>query len=82
MGHVRVPHDRAVDPFDGVCPYHGDCLEGLASGPSMEARWDTPAESLPEDHQAWRLEAEYLASAIANIMVTLSPRGGSSWAAE
>ena len=73
MGHVRVPHDRAVDPFDGVCPYHGDCLEGLASGPSMEARWGMPAESLPEDHQAWRLEAEYLASAIANIMVTLSP---------
>ena len=73
MGHVRVPHDRAVDPFDGVCPYHGDCLEGLASGPAMEARWGMPAESLPEDHQAWRLEAEYLASAIANIMVTLSP---------
>ena len=73
MGHVLVPRDRAADPFDGICPYHGDCLEGLASGPAMAARWGMPAESLPEDHQAWRLEAEYLASAIANIMVTLSP---------
>ncbi len=73
MGHVFTPHDRSVDPFDGVCPYHGDCLEGLASGPSMEARWGVPAESLPEDHRGWRLEAEYLASAIANIMLTLSP---------
>ena len=73
MGHVFVPHDRAVDPFDGVCPYHGDCLEGLASGPSMEARWGVPAESLPEDHKGWRIEAEYLAFAIANIMLTLSP---------
>lgn len=73
MGHVFVPHDREVDPFDGVCPYHGDCLEGLTSGPSMEARWGAPAESLPDDHQAWGLEADYLASAIANIMLTLSP---------
>ncbi len=73
MGHVLVPHDRSVDPFDGVCPYHGDCLEGLASGPSMEARWGVPAESLPECHEGWRLEAGYLASAVANIMLTLSP---------
>ena len=73
MGHVFVPHDRAADPFDGVCPYHGDCLEGLASGPSMEARWGAPAESLPKDHQGWRIEADYIAWAIANIMLTLSP---------
>ena len=74
MGHVRIPHDREADPFDGSCPYHGDCLEGLASGPAMEARWGMPAESLPDDHPAWRLEAEYLASGVANIMVTLSPQ--------
>ena len=74
MGHIRIPHDRGADPFDGSCPYHGDCLEGLASGPAMEARWGMPAESLPEDHAAWGLEAEYLASGVANITVTLSPQ--------
>lgn len=74
MGHIRIPHDRGADPFDGSCPYHGDCLEGLASGPAMEARWGMPAESLPEDHAAWGLEAEYLASGVANIIVTLSPQ--------
>ena len=73
MGHIRIPHDRAADPFDGSCPYHRDCLEGLASGPAMEARWGVPADSLPEDHRAWDLEAEYLAGGVANIMVTLSP---------
>ncbi len=74
MGHIRIPHDRGADPFDGFCPYHGDCLEGLASGPAMEARWGLPAESLPEDHAALGLEAEYLASGVANIIVTLSPQ--------
>lgn len=73
MGHVRIPHDRKADPFDGSCPYHGDCLEGLASGPAMEARWGASADSLPEDHPAWDLEAEYLAYGVANITVTLSP---------
>lgn len=73
MGHVRIPHDRGADPFDGSCPYHGDCLEGLASGPAMEARWGAPADSLPEDHPAWDLEAAYLAYGVANITVTLSP---------
>ena len=72
MGHVFVPHDRAVDPFDGVCPYHGDCLEGLASGPSRRPR-GVPQSRFSDDHQGWRIEAEYLAFAIANIMLTLSP---------
>ena len=73
MGHIRIPHDRRADPFDGACPYHGDCLEGLASGPAMEARWGASAGSLPEDHPAWDLEAEYLACGVANITVTLAP---------
>jgi fructokinase len=74
MGHVRVPHDRAIDPFAGVCPYHGDCIEGLASGPAIAARWGAKAEDLGPDHQAWTLEATYLAAAIANYVCTLSPQ--------
>lgn len=74
MGHVRVPHDHAADPFPGVCPFHGDCLEGLASGPAMAARWGAPAESLDETHPAWTLEARYLALALHNIVCTLSPQ--------
>lgn len=74
MGHVRVPHDHAADPFPGVCPFHGDCLEGLASGPAMAARWGAPAETLDAGHPAWALEARYLALALHNIVCTLSPQ--------
>jgi fructokinase len=74
MGHVRIPHDRAADPFAGSCPFHGDCLEGLASGPAIAARWGHPAEELAADHPAWPLEARYLALALANYVCTLSPR--------
>ena len=73
MGHVRIPHDVAADPFAGVCPFHGDCLEGLASGPAMNARWLQPAEQLPDDHAGWTLEARYLALALVNFICTLSP---------
>ena len=45
-GHFAIPHNLQRDPFPGVCPYHGDCLEGLASGPSMNKRWGQNAESL------------------------------------
>lgn len=74
MGHLRVPHDHADDPFEGVCPYHGDCLEGLASGPAMKARWGGSAETLPAEHPAWALEAGYLAAAISSYILTLSPQ--------
>lgn len=74
MGHVRIPHDVAADPFAGTCPFHGDCLEGLASGPAMNARWLQPAEQLPDDHPAWALEARYLALALVNFICTVSPQ--------
>jgi fructokinase len=74
MGHIRLPHDRALDPFPGACPFHGDCLEGLASGPAIEARWGQPGQNLPSDHPAWELEAHYLALGLANWVCTLSPR--------
>ncbi len=74
MGHIRLPHDWERDPYPGCCPYHGDCLEGLASGPAIAERWGQPAESLPSDHPAWALEAEYLALAVVNLVYLLSPQ--------
>jgi fructokinase len=73
MGHIRVPHDLAKDPYPGGCPYHQDCLEGLAAGPTMEARWGVPAQELPVDHPGWALEANYLALGLATWVCTLSP---------
>ncbi len=74
MGHIRIPHDRTADPFAGSCPFHGDCLEGLAAGPAIEARWGCSAADLPPDHPAWQLEAQYLAFALVNFVCTLSPQ--------
>jgi fructokinase len=73
MGHMRVPHDPE-DGFEGCCPYHGDCLEGLASGPAIRQRWGAPPEELPDDHPAWELEAKYLAAGLVNLVLALSPR--------
>jgi fructokinase len=73
LGHIRIPHDRARDPFDGVCPYHGNCFEGLASGHSMTVRWGKPGVEI-EDDEAWQLEAEYLALGLVNLICTLSPQ--------
>jgi fructokinase len=72
-GHVRIPHDRVRDPFDGVCPFHGDCWEGLASGHSLRTRWDADPATLPDDHPAWELEAEYVAAGILAIVMIASP---------
>jgi fructokinase len=73
MGHIRIPHDWQGDPYKGHCPFHGDCWEGLASGPAIEERWGQLPESLPTDHPAWRLEAHYIALAVSNLICTLSP---------
>ena len=72
FGHLRIPHDRDADPFDGVCPYHGDCWEGLASGRAIEARWGRAPEEL-EDDAAWVLEARYLALGLVSVISVLSP---------
>lgn len=74
MGHIRVPHDRDADPFSGACPYHGDCLEGLASAPAVVQRWGQRPEALPPDHPAWALEAYYLALGVVSVISILSPR--------
>lgn len=74
MGHVRIPHDWQHDPYPGHCPYHGDCLEGLACGPAIQARWGLPGDHLPPDHPAWSLEAHYIALALHSFICTLSPQ--------
>jgi len=74
MGHIRMVRDPQRDPFPGICPFHGDCLEGLASGPAIEKRWGQKAETLPSDHPAWELEADYLAQALHTFICTLSPQ--------
>ncbi|MEL6382533.1 MAG: ROK family protein [Cyanobacteria bacterium J06626_18] len=73
MGHILIPHDLTVDPFPGACPFHRDCLEGLASGFAMEKRWQQKAASLPADHPAWALEAHYLAVGLVNFTLMFSP---------
>jgi fructokinase len=74
IGHMLLPRDPSLDAFAGVCPFHAGCLEGLASGPALLARWGQPAESLPAEHPAWALEAHYLALAVVNLVCTLSPQ--------
>jgi fructokinase len=73
-GHMLLPRDPQRDPFTGACPYHGDCFEGLACGPAMAKRWGQPAETLPADHSAWQLEAHYVALAVVNLTLVLSPQ--------
>lgn len=74
MAHSYLPHDRTRDPFAGTCPFHGDCFEGLASGPAIEKRWGARGETLPIDHPAWELEADYIALALMNYICILSPQ--------
>lgn len=74
LGHIPLPHDWEADPFPGRCPYHGDCLEGMASGPAIADRWGQSGGDLPPDHPAWELEAHYLALALHSFICTLSPQ--------
>jgi fructokinase len=70
---MRIPHDLDADPFPGSCPYHGDCWEGLAAGPALEARWGRPPRELVGEEPVWRLEAHYVALGLANVVAVLSP---------
>ena len=73
MGHVRIPQDRTLDSFSGVCPFHGNCFEGLASGTAIRDRWSQEPPDLAPDHPAWELESTYIALAVTNSIYTLSP---------
>lgn len=66
FGHIRVARHPQDLAFAGTCALHGDCLEGLASGTALLARWGDPRE-LTTDHLAWRIEAFYLAQACLNL---------------
>lgn len=72
FGHLRVPR-KIGDDFKGTCPFHGDCLEGMACGPAIERRWGTPGGGLPKDHPAWGTEAWYLAHGIQALLAIAPP---------
>jgi len=72
MGHIFV-QKLENDQFAGSCPYHGDCLEGLASGTAIEQRYGLHGNLLQDDERVWELEAYYLAQAIVNYAMILSP---------
>ncbi|MCC6557122.1 MAG: ROK family protein [Polyangiaceae bacterium] len=71
MGHMLLP--RGGDDFEGVCPFHGACWEGLCSGPAIRKRTGISPADLPGDHPAWTIEARYVACAVSNITCILSP---------
>jgi fructokinase len=73
MGHLIVP-PREDDNYPGGCPFHGNCLEGMANGPAIEKRWGARAETLSKDHPAWELEAYYLGKALHSLICILSPQ--------
>jgi fructokinase len=72
-GHVRVRR-RADDGFLGICPYHGDCIEGLTSGPAIAARAGAPADTLSPDHHMWTEVASELGELMATLVLTISPQ--------
>ena len=74
MGHMRISIAPS-DTFGGLCPYHRTCLEGMAAGPAIEARWGRPGEDLGDlMAEAVELEAHYLGTAVANIVLIVSPQ--------
>ncbi|MEX0821162.1 MAG: ROK family protein [Rhodothermales bacterium] len=73
MGHVALPRADG-DPFEGACPFHGDCLEGMISGPALEARTGRSPKELPPDHEVWTYTVHYLAAALVNFICVLSPQ--------
>lgn len=73
MGHILLPR-LPGDTFEGVCPYHGACWEGLCSGPALRKRSGMPVEDIPPEHESWSIATHYIAHAVANIVCVLSPQ--------
>jgi fructokinase len=75
MGHILIPQATHQDTFEGVCAYHKNCIESLASGSAIQARWKVnDIAELPETHAAWDLQANYLGLGLANYIATFSPK--------
>jgi fructokinase len=73
MGHIRLQRHRDDLEFAGICPFHGDCLEGLASGPAIKARWGDSLSKLPADHPGHDIIASYLAQLVVTLQAILEP---------
>jgi fructokinase len=73
LGHIRIARSPA-DTWAGHCPFHGDCVEGLASGPAIRARTGHRAEDLPADHPAWDTVAHALAQLAHVLVLATGPR--------
>ena len=73
LGHMLLRQEPEDPTPVGFCPYHQGCLEGLASGPSIEKRWGKKGYELPPEHEAWQLEAAYLAQMCMNAICAFSP---------
>ena len=72
-GHIMMRRHPA-DEYEGKCPFHKDCFEGLASGPAIEERWGKSAKELADRPEVWEMEAYYIAQALVNYSMVLSPR--------
>lgn len=72
-GHLKLRRNAAHDGFAGICPYHGDCLEGLASGPAILAAWGESLGTLPADHPAWAAQIDYLGQLCATLILSVAP---------
>ena len=73
MGHIRMPRHPEDRNFAGTCPFHGDCLEGLACGPAVIARWGCSLSELPADHPGRRIIAWYIGRALATFQTVMEP---------
>jgi fructokinase len=73
MGHIIIRR-HPEDKFEGNCKYHHDCLEGMAAGPAMEKRWGKKGIELKDTKNVWEIQSYYLAQAITNFILILSPK--------
>lgn len=77
MMHPEGGHVPAIrhpdDSFEGTCPFHGSCIEGLACGPAIQERWGAPASSLYERPEVWEMESRYLSQLVCGCVMTVAP---------